>query len=95
VQVEVALQWCSDAFSDTIVGFVNSIKTIDGGTHMDGAISVAPFVHTSYMPVASSALHSRSAVTLPTALHGWGGSKWCTQALMACSDRWQQVSRLR
>ena len=24
--VEVALQWCSDAFSDTIIGFVNSIK---------------------------------------------------------------------
>lgn len=36
VQVDVALQWCSDAFSDTLIGFVNSIKTIDGGTHMDG-----------------------------------------------------------
>ena len=36
VKVEVALQWCSDAFSDTLLGFVNSIKTIDGGTHMDG-----------------------------------------------------------
>jgi DNA gyrase subunit B len=35
--VEVALQWCSDAFSDTIIGFVNSIKTVDGGTHIDGA----------------------------------------------------------
>ena len=34
--MEVALQWCSDAFSDTLLGFVNSIKTIDGGTHMDG-----------------------------------------------------------
>jgi len=36
VQVEVAMQWCSDAFSDTLIGFVNSIKTVDGGTHMDG-----------------------------------------------------------
>ena len=36
VTVEVSLQWCSDAFSDTLIGFVNSIKTIDGGTHMDG-----------------------------------------------------------
>ena len=36
VTVEVALQWCSDSFSDTVVGFVNSIKTIDGGTHIDG-----------------------------------------------------------
>lgn len=36
VEVQVALQWCSDAFSDTLLGFVNSIKTIDGGTHMDG-----------------------------------------------------------
>lgn len=34
--VEIAMQWCSDAFSDTIIGFVNSIKTIDGGTHIDG-----------------------------------------------------------
>lgn len=24
--VEVALQWCADSFSDTIIGFVNSIK---------------------------------------------------------------------
>lgn len=23
--------------SDTIIGFVNSIKTVDGGTHIDGA----------------------------------------------------------
>lgn len=36
VTVDVSLQWCSDAFSDTLIGFVNSIKTIDGGTHMDG-----------------------------------------------------------
>lgn len=36
VRVEVALQWCADAFSDTLIGFVNSIKTVDGGTHLDG-----------------------------------------------------------
>ncbi|KAK2075961.1 hypothetical protein QBZ16_001297 [Prototheca wickerhamii] len=36
VRVSVALQWSADAFSDTIVGFVNSVKTIDGGTHIDG-----------------------------------------------------------
>ena len=36
VVVEVGLQWCADAFSDTLVGFVNSVKTVDGGTHMDG-----------------------------------------------------------
>ncbi len=35
-QVEVALQWCSDAFSETTVGFANSIRTIDGGTHIEG-----------------------------------------------------------
>lgn len=34
--VEVALQWCSDTFSDLLVGFVNSVKTIDGGTHIEG-----------------------------------------------------------
>lgn len=36
VIVEVALQWCSDAFADTLVGFANSIRTVDGGTHLDG-----------------------------------------------------------
>eukprot|EP00877_Chromochloris_zofingiensis_P005104 jgi/Chrzof1/14595/Cz09g08230.t1 len=36
VEVGVALQWCADAFSDTMMGFANSIKTIDGGSHMDG-----------------------------------------------------------
>ncbi len=36
VSVAVALQWCSDSFSDTCVGYANSIKTVDGGTHMDG-----------------------------------------------------------
>jgi DNA gyrase subunit B len=34
--VEVALQWCSDAFSETAVGFANSIRTVDGGTHLEG-----------------------------------------------------------
>ena len=36
VGVEVALQWCSDGYSDNLVGFVNSVKTLDGGTHLDG-----------------------------------------------------------
>ena len=36
VVVEVALQWCSDSFTDILVGFVNNVKTIDGGTHLDG-----------------------------------------------------------
>ncbi|MEW5312426.1 MAG: hypothetical protein WDW38_004063 [Sanguina aurantia] len=34
--VEVALQWCSDVFYDTTIGFANSIRTADGGTHMEG-----------------------------------------------------------
>ncbi|XP_065856950.1 DNA gyrase subunit B, chloroplastic/mitochondrial-like isoform X3 [Euphorbia lathyris] len=36
VTVDVALQWSSHAFSDTILGYANSIRTIDGGTHIDG-----------------------------------------------------------
>lgn len=36
VVVDVALQWCSDAYSDTLLGYANSIRTSDGGTHMDG-----------------------------------------------------------
>nr|CAA8286795.1 Unknown [Brassica rapa]CAA8287762.1 Unknown [Brassica rapa]CAA8392379.1 Unknown [Brassica rapa]CAA8404042.1 Unknown [Brassica rapa] len=34
--INVALQWCSDAYSDTMRGYANSIRTIDGGTHIEG-----------------------------------------------------------
>jgi DNA gyrase subunit B len=34
--VDVSLQWCSDAYSDTMLGYANSIRTIDGGTHIEG-----------------------------------------------------------
>ncbi|MEM8603870.1 MAG: DNA topoisomerase (ATP-hydrolyzing) subunit B [Cyanobacteria bacterium P01_H01_bin.121] len=40
VQVEVALQWCTDAYSDNILGFANNIRTIDGGTHLEGLKTV-------------------------------------------------------
>lgn len=36
ITIDVALQWCSDAYSDTLLGYANSIRTIDGGTHIDG-----------------------------------------------------------
>jgi DNA gyrase subunit B len=37
VQVEVALQWCIDAYSsDNILGFANNIRTNEGGTHLEG-----------------------------------------------------------
>ncbi len=40
VQVEVALQWCVDAYSDNLLGFANNIRTIDGGTHLEGLKTV-------------------------------------------------------
>ncbi|CAA7398330.1 unnamed protein product [Spirodela intermedia] len=36
ITVDVALQWCSDAYADTMLGYANSIRTVDGGTHIDG-----------------------------------------------------------
>lgn len=36
VHVEASLQWCSDLYTDIMLGFVNSVKTVDGGTHMEG-----------------------------------------------------------
>lgn len=36
ITVDVALQWCSDSYSDTMLGYANSIRTVDGGTHIDG-----------------------------------------------------------
>jgi len=36
VQVSIAMQWCSDSFTDTMLGYANSVRTVDGGTHFDG-----------------------------------------------------------
>ncbi|KAJ6332158.1 hypothetical protein OIU76_010530 [Salix suchowensis] len=36
IAIDMALQWCSDSYSDTILGYANSIRTVDGGTHIDG-----------------------------------------------------------
>lgn len=36
VAIDLALQWCSDSYSDTILGYANSIRTVDGGTHIEG-----------------------------------------------------------
>ncbi|KAL2501930.1 DNA gyrase subunit B [Forsythia ovata] len=36
VTIDIALQWSSDAYSDTMLGYANSIRTIDGGTHIEG-----------------------------------------------------------
>jgi DNA gyrase subunit B len=40
VQVQVALQWCVDAYTDNLLGFANNIRTIDGGTHLEGLKAV-------------------------------------------------------
>ncbi|WP_448572857.1 DNA topoisomerase (ATP-hydrolyzing) subunit B [Trichothermofontia sp.] len=40
VHVEVALQWCADAYNDNLLGFANNIRTIDGGTHLEGLKAV-------------------------------------------------------
>jgi len=40
VQLEVALQWCTDAYTDNLLGFANNIRTIDGGTHLEGLKAV-------------------------------------------------------
>jgi len=40
VQVEVALQWCADAYNDNVLGFANNIRTVDGGTHLEGLKAV-------------------------------------------------------
>ena len=40
IQLEVALQWCVDAYNDNLLGFANNIRTIDGGTHLEGLKTV-------------------------------------------------------
>ncbi|KAF6001515.1 hypothetical protein F1559_002489 [Cyanidiococcus yangmingshanensis] len=36
VEVQVALQWSRDQYTDMLLGFANNIRTIDGGAHIDG-----------------------------------------------------------
>jgi len=36
VEVEIALQWSSNSYSDLIIGFANNIRTMEGGSHVDG-----------------------------------------------------------
>ncbi|CAN6443332.1 unnamed protein product [Victoria cruziana] len=36
ITINAALQWCADAYADTMLGYANSIRTTDGGTHIDG-----------------------------------------------------------
>ncbi|MDS3860977.1 DNA topoisomerase (ATP-hydrolyzing) subunit B [Thermosynechococcaceae cyanobacterium BACA0444] len=40
VQVEVALQWCADAYNESLMGFANNIRTNEGGTHLEGLKAV-------------------------------------------------------
>jgi DNA gyrase subunit B len=40
VHVEVSLQWCADAYTDNLLGFANNIRTVDGGTHLEGLKAV-------------------------------------------------------
>ena len=36
VEVDVALRWNSDSYTDKLMGFANNIRTVDGGTHLEG-----------------------------------------------------------
>ena len=36
IEVECALRWSCDQYTDTLVSFANDIRTADGGTHVDG-----------------------------------------------------------
>jgi DNA gyrase subunit B len=37
VAVDVSLRWCGEgSYTDTVLGYANSIRTIDGGTHVEG-----------------------------------------------------------
>jgi DNA gyrase subunit B len=40
IYIEVALQWCIDSYNDNLLGFANNIRTIDGGTHLEGLKAV-------------------------------------------------------
>ena len=33
--VDIALQWCN-VYTESVLSFVNNVKTVDGGTHVEG-----------------------------------------------------------
>lgn len=36
MEIEVALQYCSDDYGETVLSYVNNLRTHDGGTHETG-----------------------------------------------------------
>ena len=36
VNIQISLRWSKDMYTDNIIGFANGIRTIDGGSHIDG-----------------------------------------------------------
>lgn len=36
VAIEISMRWSKDMYTDNIIGFANGIRTIDGGSHLDG-----------------------------------------------------------
>lgn len=92
--VEVALQWCSDTFSDLLVGFVNSVKTIDGGTHIEGFKASHQPLHNAIdpLPYLVCQLHSCKALGLSCQVHafvliGKAGCRLLSCCMSACSQR--------
>ncbi|KAI7997200.1 hypothetical protein LOK49_LG10G01272 [Camellia lanceoleosa] len=62
---------CSDAYSDTMLGYANSIRTIDGGTHIDGmkaSLTIKKFQVIS-VKVADPEFEGQMKVLLISSLH--------------------------
>ena len=36
VEVAAAVRWAADSYGENLLGYANSIRTVDGGTHLDG-----------------------------------------------------------
>ena len=36
VEIECAMVWCEDSYSDSLLGYANSVRTAEGGSHIDG-----------------------------------------------------------
>lgn len=94
VVVDVALQWCSDAYSDTLVGFANSVKTTDGGSHMDGLKS-ALTRSLNVMARKSKALKEGDPnLTGDNIREGLGGIIAVKVGLCLCAKCWHSVCML-
>jgi len=65
VEVECALRWCADQYTDSVVSFANGIRTSDGGSHVEGLKSAVTRVVNAGYKVSKSGSSKTPTASIP------------------------------